>query len=97
MTGIFGVAARASVCVTLACNARIRAGEQVYFFRGLDRQAVCLTCAKSRWGYEPSNEPRIVKPASPRESIGFDSTRAILKKLQAADNANDRRLRQAGE
>lgn len=95
MTGHFGASPRASVCVTLNCHFRIQPGAEVYFFRGLERQTVCLSCAKARWGYEPSMEVERVTPAPERQSIGFDSTGAILRKLQQA-NRNDPRMRAAG-
>lgn len=99
MTGHFGAAPRQSVCVTLACSARIQPGAQVYFFRGLERQTVCLPCAKRRWGYTPDDvrPPRIDETHEQVKPLGFDSTRSILKSLQAHANRNDPKSRAAGE
>jgi hypothetical protein len=95
MTGTFARSARTGECVSERCSAVIQAGEMAYLWHGLERQTVCLACAKSRWGYEPSNVP-IVAPERPeRATLGFDSTRAILKKLQQA-NAHDPKWKQAG-
>ena len=95
MTGLFATASRDGVCVSLKCNTPIKSGELVYLFKKAERQTVCLSCAKARWGYEPSDVVP-VSASSSRESIGFDSTKTILKRLQRA-NANDPKMRAAGD
>lgn len=96
MTGIFATAVRSGECISLDCRTVIRLGDPVYLFKKLERQIVCLSCAKRRWGYTPEDQPATVESPKPaRESIGFDSTGAILRKLQQA-NRNDPRMRQAG-
>lgn len=97
MTGIFTTAPRNFECITLDCRTVIRAGEPVYLFKKLERQPVCLPCAKRRWGYSPEDAPAASTPQTERASIGFDSTRSILKQLQARANANDPKSRAAGE
>jgi hypothetical protein len=95
MTGEFVKAARASECISLNCRTVIQPGEMVYLFKKLERQTVCLDCAKSRWGYSPEDQPMPSSPAPERQRLGFDSTGTILRKLQHA-NRNDPRMRQAG-
>lgn len=96
MTGLFTRALRECACVSLNCNAPIKIGDQVYLFKKSERQTICLSCAKARWGYEPNQVASSpVSSSSSRESIGFDSTRTILKKLQQS-NQHDPKMRQAG-
>jgi hypothetical protein len=96
MTGIFATAKRPSACVLLKCGAVIHVGEVAYLFKSLERQTVCLDCAKARWGYVPSETTPIVTRAAERQSLGFDSTRSILQSLQQRANRGDSKLRQAG-
>ena len=97
MTGVFAPATRASVCVSFDCQARIQTGELVYLFRGIDRQTVCLACAKRRWDYAPADAVDVpTRSKSAPESIGFDSAKTILQRLQRA-NVNDPKMRAAGD
>ena len=95
MTGTFAPSGRSGECVLPKCRTVIQLGELVYLWKGIDRQTVCLPCAKARWGYEPSDATPTSAPTSEKASIGFDSTRSILRKLQQA-NANDPKFRAAG-
>lgn len=97
MTGCFAIAARASICVSLDCKHSIAPGDQVYLWHKLERQAICLSCAKARWGYTPDQAAPVTSQATERASLGFDSTKSILRALQAKANARDPKLRQAGE
>lgn len=96
MTGKFAPSGRAGECVLSHCTTVIKAGELVYLWRGLARQTVCLECAKARWGYEPTSAPELPAATPTPESIGFDSTKQILKSLQSKVNAGDPKLRQMG-
>lgn len=97
MTGHFTRSGRTGPCVISDCKTLIHAGELVYLWKGIDRQTVCLGCAKSRWGYDPTDAPIVLSPAPARESIGFDSAKQILQSLQRKANAGDPKLRQVSE
>ncbi len=95
MTGTFAPSGREGLCVLSECRNVIKLGDLVYLFKGIARSTVCLDCAKTRWGYTPSDATVAAPVPSSKTSIGFDSTRSILKRLQAA-NANDPKWKQAG-
>lgn len=96
MTGTFARSGRSGECVLSRCGTSIKLGDLVYLWHGLERQTVCLACAKSRWGYAPTDAAPSSPAASSRERIGFDSTKEILRSLQAKVNARDPKLKQSG-
>jgi hypothetical protein len=95
MTGTFAPAPRKGVCNFRECEAVINPGEVIYLFK--DSIPVCLSCAKTRWGYVPADAPVMVDSSTSRLALGFDSTRSILKNLQRKANQDDPKMRQAGE
>lgn len=96
MTGQFTRSIQTRTCVFGGCKNKIQAGDPVYLWHGLENHSVCPSCAKARWGYEP-NQSTAPSPESGRESIGFDSTKSILKSLQQRVNEHDPKLRAAGD
>lgn len=97
MKGTFSKVPRAGACAFLTCAVKFQPGDLVYLVRGLERQTVCLDCAKSRWGFTPESQvPSSKSQAREHQSIGFDSTRSILNRLREKTNANDPKLKQLG-
>ncbi len=95
MTGIFVKSPSLGQCVF--CPRSFVVGEVIYLWHKLEKQTVCGYCAKERWGYAPNNAPVLSAPPAEKSSVGFDSTRAILRSLQSKANQNDPKLRQSGE